>query len=280
MNNFYTKTFIVITTVCGILMTSCTKKEITKDQLTIIDDIVLGQPTDSMYNSYKKLNIPTEIFYTRSSFGDMSDVKSSMITLSYSKVFDLSDYSNSSIKLSHLGILYPIKLTGTDKIIGMNVILVNTSEPFPFNPQGVNYLIGDDKCISQDINELLIDEIIKIYTSKYGEPKSRFKTTYQEAYVFEWNTIKRYNGTKDEGELITWDNGIMTIQFFTGCKSYNSTFMKNPTQYLIHGTIGGDPQLPKIEYDKGIVGCYTFPYIQYYLKDSTINTLGLDKKKI
>lgn len=279
MKNTISKTLTAMA-LTAILISSCKKKEISKEQLTIIDGIVLGQSIDSLYESYKTLNIPTDIFYTRSSFSDISEVKSSMITLSYSKVFDLSDYKNSSIKLSHLGILYPTKLTGTDKIIGMNVLLVSTTEPFNFNPEEVRYVTRDNACIQQEVNELLIDEIIKIYKSKYGEPKSRIKTTYQEAFVFEWDAIKRYNGTKDEGELITWENEIMKINFFTGCKSYSATFMKNPTQYLSHWTIGKDPELPKIEYDKGIVGCYTYPYIQYTLKDSTVNLLGLDKKKI
>ena len=271
---------IFIATMVTAIFTSCSNEKISKEQLTIIDGIVLGQSSDSLVDLFKKLNISHDNFYTRSIFVDINEIESCMLTLPYSEVFDLSDYRNPSIKLSHKGILYPTQLSGTDRIVGMNVILVHTTEPYPFNPAGVNYLIGDEQCIDQEVNELLIDEIIKIYTSKYGEPESRVMTNFQEAFVFEWNAIKRYNGTKDEGELITWANDIMTIKFFTGCKSYNATFRKNPTYYIIHGAIGGERELPIIEYDKGIVGCFTFPYIQYTLKDSIINLLGLDKKRI
>jgi hypothetical protein len=162
----------------------------------------------------------------------------------------------------------------------MVVILAHTTEPSFFKGKRVNSIIGNRKCIEQECNELLINEIIDMYTSKYGTPKVRYKTKFNNVYVIEGTNVKNYQETEDEGELISWENEAMFIDFFTGCPSYRSAFLINPTQYIWHYSFDGTPQLPEVDYSKGQCRSFTYPYISYRLKNETIESLELDKKKI
>lgn len=263
----------------SLILFSCNKK-FTKQNLSIVEGITLGQPMDSLQEFYNKAHIPLEVYFTKSEFTDVSQLKYNVLKLYNTKIFDLSTYRNNSIDLSHIGILYPIRLKGTDNLIQMQVLLAHTTEPSFFNGKRVNSIIGDRNCIEQECNELIINDIIDIYTSKYGTPKVRYKTKNIAVYVIEGNNIKKYEETEEEGELISWENEAMYIDFFTGCPSYRSSFLTNPAQYQWHYSVGGPSKLPEIDYSKGQCKSYTCPYISYRLKNEAIESLELDKKKI
>lgn len=273
---------IVITIFISLLSIGCSKKQIDKKNLTIIDEIVLGQSMDSLISSYSKMQEPQNIFYTKFTFNSISELQYNAISAHFTKVFDLSDYSNNIINLYHIGILYPTVLIGTNNVIQMDVLLVSTGIPFSINPMDVNNAIGNNLCIQQEVNELLISKIIEMYKSKYGEPKTYSNINNYNIYVIENNNIKKYTTGNEEGQLYIWENKFMKITFFTGNKSYYTTFTRNPAQYnyIISFGGGGYKKHPEIDYDHGIVSCYSFPYIEYCIKDTIISELGLKSPKI
>ena len=68
----------------------------------------------------------------------------------------------------------------------------------------------------------------------------------------------------------------MTIEFFKGIKSYETSFDPNTPQYSFEWIVGGEPK--QVIPSSANVYSYSMPYISYQLKDTTVKILGLEKK--
>ncbi|MBP5995248.1 MAG: hypothetical protein KA736_06060 [Crocinitomicaceae bacterium] len=230
------------------------------DQITVAEDVVLGIDIDSLYKFFKKSGVNTQTF----------NKDGENISFYVTDVFDLSSYRNSNIHLNHVGLFYPIKLTGTNRLIGLKVLLASTHES---NLQNSEYL--NNLTIKQEVNEQLLSEIENMYTKKYGKP-SRVKLNYYPVYQIEGNQVKKYEGTPSKCEIVTWQNEYLTIDFHKGFKSYETSFDPSNICYLYTYFYGGDAQ--QINPIGGNIFSYSLPYISYELKDTTVKILGLEKK--
>jgi len=249
-----------------------------KKQLTIIDGIILGQSADSLFASYQALNIAKREFITGDLFSSMSEVNSNIYNQYFTKIFDFTEYKNQATKLSHYGILYPNSLRGTDKIVCMVVILVTATSPSFENDPGIFTQIQNNLCIKQEINELVINEITKLYKTKYGTPR-RDTSENTSVFVLENGKPKVYRAGAP-GELLIWENETMEVHFYTGFKSPDTFFNNNLMVYSPLHVSSDDAREMTFDNSKGFYGCYSYPYIEYVLKNNVVEELNLNKPKI
>jgi hypothetical protein len=254
------------------------ENENSKDQLTIIDGIVLGQSADSLFASYQTLGISKREFITGDLFSSMSEVNSNIYNQYFTKIFDFSEFKNQDTKLSHYGILYPNSLRGTDKIVCMEVILVTATAPSYENNPAIFTEIQNNLCIKQEINELVIREITKLYETKYGTPR-RDTSENTRVFVFENGKPKVYSAGAP-GELLIWENETMEIHFYTGLKSTNTFFNNNLMIYSPLQVSIDDARGMTFDNSKGFYGCYSYPYIEYVLKNNIVEKMNLNDPKI
>ena len=243
----------------------------TEESITITENVVLGSDMDSMYQDFKDRNVNSGTFYTRISFNDYSEANENIIGMYYTDIFNLSNYSNSIINLNHYGFLYPTKLTGTNRLLGMNILLVSTQKQLFTSNVKLNA-----PSVLQEVNELLIKDIENLFNKKYGKPIYRIKRNYYPVFHIEGKQIKEYASAGAEGEIVSWENDFMTIEFFKGIKSYETSFDPNTPQYSFEWIVGGEPK--QVIPSSANVYSYSMPYISYQLKDTTVKILGLEKK--
>lgn len=267
------KTLIPILFFTFCTLFSCTEnvQNISRDSLTITENIVLGSDIDSMYNEMKEKNLIPETFYTKMSFSDYSEVSNYSLGIYYTDIFNLSSYSNPVINLNHYGFLYPIQLTGTNKLLGMNILLVSTQEQLFTSPVKL-----ERPSAIQEVNELLIQDIEVLFTKKYGKPTDRTTSRFYPVYHIEGNQIKEYGSAGAKAEIVSWETDYLTIEFFKGIKSFETEFDPITPQYQFWWTVGGNPKTVKPK--NGNIYSHSMPYISYMLKDTTVKILKLEKK--
>ena len=254
-----------------LLVGSCKddKPTFTKESITITENVVLGSDMDSMYKDLKDRNVNSGTFYTRMSFNDYSEANENITCGYYTDIFNFNKYRNSN--LNHYGFLYPAVLAGTKRLHGMNILLVSTHEQFFTSNVKLNA-----PSVLQEVNELLIKNIENLFNKKYGKPISRTKTNFYPVFRLEGKQIKEYASAGAEGEIVSWENDFMKIEFFKGIKSYVSSFDPNTPQYSFEWIVNGEQK--QVIPSSGNVYSYSMPYISYQLKDTTVKILGLEKK--
>lgn len=270
-NQTYYMRLLLLLTITGSILISCSEEEkpFDKNQIKIIEDIVLGGDADTLFYDLRERGMKSGTFYTKGSLQSYDDANRCRIDFLYTDMFNFSKYRNSNIDLNHYGLLYPITLMGTNNTIGMNVLLVSTHQQHVFSP----IKLGKPSII-QDVNGSLLNEIENLYTQKYGEPRSKSNVIFYPIYNLEGSDIKEYSyAGGDEGELVVWENDYMVVQFYKGYKSYQSSFDYKTPQYTYTWTYGGDPKV--VEVEPGYEQTYSNAYIKYELKDTTVQILGL-----
>jgi hypothetical protein len=267
------KSLIALQVLMLCILISCNdeQKSISKENLTITEDIVLGSDIDSMYKALKEKKILPGFFYTKMSFSDYSETNNYSLGIYYTDIFNLSEYRNSLINLNHYGFLYPIELTGTNKLLGMNILLVSTQEQLFTSPVKLS-----SPSVIQEVNELLLDEIENLFSKKYGKPVNRTTSSFYPVYHIEGNQIKEYGSAGAEAEIVSWETDYLTIDFFKGIKSYETEYDPITPQYQFWWTVGGEPKPVKPKF--GNKFSHSMPYISYMLKDTTVKILKLEKK--
>ncbi len=230
------------------------------EEITVSENIVLGMDIDSMYQFLKESGVNSQTFSSNDE----------LIGFYLTDVFDLNSYRNTNIQLNHFGLIYPTQLIGTNRLLGINILLSSTHQSYFQNNQNSNYLN-----IKQEVNERLLKDIEDLFIKKYGKP-SRIKMKFFPVYQIEGRQVKEYQATPSESEILTWYTEYMTINFHKGFKSYEMSFDPSNICYTYWTTVGGDPS--EIKPGSGNIYSYSLPYINYQLNDTTVKILGLEKK--
>ncbi|MEY5069609.1 MAG: hypothetical protein RLZ47_1471 [Bacteroidota bacterium] len=228
------------------------------------------------------LGIPSQRFTTKiilRSFNELMDA-SNYIYMYHTNVFDFSKYRSSDN--NHLGLLYPITLTGTQNNIGMIVLLGHTTSPLLWGDAENFKSTVKEKFFRQDVNEEIIGEIKDLYTSKYGKPVSEHTSKWNLFYAIDRNVIKQYSDTTRTGTEIKWETEYLNVTLFTGLASYDSHFDTKQNYYseviMSFGNFGGSP--PKADPSRNEMQCYSYAYIKYELNEKAIEKLKLRKENI
>jgi hypothetical protein len=250
------------------------------EDITIIDNIVLGKPSTNFNKQMDSLLLPHQPFMTKTFFYNYDEILDNYnyINMYYSNIFNFSD--ERSDHNEHYGLFYPITLTGTNNNMGLIVLLGHTRKPYLSSDVEKNANLTTEKNIVQDVNENVIDKIEKLYISKYGKPYTDYKSEYNLLYVIENNDIKKYTDTTRVGREIMWKTEYMNISLFTGLDSYDCTYDKEKRYYTETIWTYGKRIVAKKNLAANEMPSYSFAYIKYELNDLAIEKLKLDKKKI
>ena len=254
------KAFLYILTSLIFFYSCQNSPEVPVEQITIAEDIVLGMDIDSMYNFLKANGKKAQNF----------QVSGEVVGFYSSDVFDISDFRNTAVQLNHYGLFYPTLLTGTNRLLGLNVLLVSTH-----NSYNEYNTLSNIPAIKQEVNERLLKEVEDLLNKKYGQP-SKTKTEYCQVYQIQGNQVKEYSQTPSECEILTWENDFLFVEFNKGFKSYETSFDPINICYNYWATIGGDPKEVDPRGDQ--IYSYSLPFIKYELKDTTVKILKLEKK--
>ena len=252
---------------------------ITKENLTIIDNIVLGLPMNKYSKQMDSLIIPHQRFLTKYSLSNFNEIldDNNYINMYYTSLFNLSEYKNSFN--DNFGLLYPLTLNGTQNNIGLVVLLGHTAPPI-LNDDAANYGSSlNTKYFRQDVNNDIIEQIKKLYISKYGKPTDEFTSKYNTFYAIKDNSISQYRDTTRVGCEIKWETEHFKVTFFSGLASYDS-FYSESGYAEITNLLGNSEVLTPSKYFKNWVQCFSFAYIKYELNEKTIKQLKLDNTNL
>lgn len=270
------KTLIIATFFITVI--SC--NEVPKEDITVIDNFVLGQYLPDYGKKMDSLSIPHKRFFNQIAINSFDEIlnQDNYVHMYYSKIFNFSDERNNESE--HLGLLYPLMLNGTQNNIGLVVILGHTGNP-DLSSNLVNYRgTVNEKYFRQDINRNMVDKIINLYTSKYGTPSDTLETKFGNFYVIEKNNILKYSDTTRISKEYIWKTEYLDITFFTGIDSYNSNFDVEHKFYQEVIWSYGKKFPAKNSLSDNEIPCYSFAYIQYELNQKAIEKLKLEKKNI
>lgn len=254
---------------------------IDKKDLEVIEGIQLG----TSYKIYKKqldsLGIKTKSFYTKSMFSDINEIEHNQIQANTSDIFNLSDFRNS--QTNHYSILYPVTLTGTDNVIGLNVIIGHTGSSLLIS-NGVYDLTKEysKNAFNQNISTGLLDQIKNMLTSKYGKPTlDSYKSMYNDFYAVQGKEIKEFIGNENrKGSVTKWETEYFEIELFEGLSSVDAKYSKDGYRMVIQPSGKENNLVTDFDWDKGERPCVTYVYIKYDLKSEVIKKLNLNDKKI
>lgn len=238
----------------GIFFLISCKAQIDKEQLKIIEDISLGKPVKEAI----KLN--RDIFTTETHTVNFKDIQGGQTRGFYTNTFNFSNYRANN---NHLGIVWPTVPNFNENLIGLTILLAHT--------ESLN-----DRKISQELPKDFIDEVVRGYTSKYGQPNIE-QSNFGNYYAFEGASIETWQLFPDDDKvtIYSWETKHYTVKLFFGLYSHRFIFSKS------RGYIPIDESYKHpLTYSQNEIPCYAYPFIQYKLKDETIEALKLNDKKL
>lgn len=275
---------LVLLSVILIGVTSC-DSNISPDKITVIDDLVLGKSKNDFTKQIDSLGFSSTPFYTKNFFYKLSDVidKTNTISQYYTKTFNFPEYQNPPFE--HIGLFRATLAPNSENVVELNIILGHTAKPYFLGEAGL-YLFDklDKKSFSQNVNLKVLDEIEKLYTAKYGKPSQTSRNPSNSFFVIGGNQfVVRNENSPRTGFKLTWETEYMTITFFKGITSVESLYNERYKKYIDKEILFSSVTENETLYPNPIqneIGCNSYPYISYRLKETTITRLKLNKKPI
>lgn len=258
----------------SIIIQSC--HSISKDDVTIIDGVRLGETQQSFYKLCDSIGLMEQIFYTDIIFNDYKLAQKSKIKCYTTNILNFSEYRTP--KTQHYGIYYPITLGGTDYIIGLNVLLIHTGQAVSRTKSGIYNLTEDNNIwgINQDISIGHQMDIERMLSEKYGPPKDTIWSQFTSFYGIEGNQIKNFHSDSLRlGGLYQWRTRYLDVSYFGGIRNPSKTFFTNGSGYNFNFNADFERV---IDYDKGERSCYSYSFISYKLNHEAIKELKLETK--
>lgn len=259
-----------------ILLTSlinCTN--INNEDFRIIDGIKLGTTVDEFNKQCDSLKILHKVLYTRTRFSNLNQLRYNQINNALSEIFNTSQYKSQFT--DHYGLYYPLKQSGTNNIVGLNVLLIHTEDADLISGTSYENITSKTmiKGANQDIPEEQTTTIYNMLVKKYGQPTKTTKSEFTEIYVIEEGVIKTYKpDSSNLGEMYYWETKNLDISYFKGVRSAITSFIVPDNKYMTY--FKADP-FRILDYEKGERYSRSFSYISYNLKDESIKKFGLDK---
>jgi hypothetical protein len=262
------------------IFASC-NKGIPKEKLTVIENITLGESSNSYIKQFDSLQIPHKRFFNKilmMKYNDLLD-GNNYYTSYYTNLFNFSEFRNPKESLEHLGLITPITLEGTQNNLSLVVILCHTVEP---------WLLGDaerlkssvnEKYVRQEVNNEVIDKIKNMYITKYGVPKYIDTSNFNSFWMIVGNTLSRKINNNIPAVTIKWETEYYNITFFTGI---NLNGIYNPEHGYVESTNGFAANIGNESADqlKNELHCSAYAYIYYELNEKAMKELKTDNKKI
>ncbi|WP_297898902.1 hypothetical protein [uncultured Methanobrevibacter sp.] len=274
---------ILIAILVVFTFTGC--KNISKNDLRIIENIHLGGEMKDFDKQLDSLGIKKSTFYKKTFYYDLSFEKDN-IRAYYLDVFDYSEYQNKSIDIHHYAMVVPEE----GKYCKAVTMLLGHKGHAQFMGKIENKffwgsiskstgIYGFNQCIVEDI----VNSIKYMLIEKYGQPNKVDSTNYY-TYVITADNISyvRIPSTYKTGILYEWNTKSLNIKFFTGIIS--KTYSFDPLKrYNIELLIDEDKEnydSLKEKLKRGNKMVYMYPYLRYEINDKTIKKLKLSNNTL
>jgi hypothetical protein len=241
----------------------------TKQDLKVIDNLLLGLKVNDFYKACDSIGLENKLFVTRTVIKENDTIRNFALRYYCTDKFNLTEYHKRG--QDHLGLFYLTTLAGTDNIFKLNVLLIHTEPPIfasSFLPESYKDSMA---VLSQDVNELLIEEIKNLFLQKYETPKQTITGNNVPIKVIIKNEVIDFmQGPTDDGIMYVWETQALIIKYFTGIKNPKNWYSKENRDYWK----GYDP-ITKLS--EGDFHCRFGAYISYEVKDEALKKLNLDK---
>lgn len=269
---------IIVISILSILIIICTScNKIDEKEITIIDDIVLGKPSNTFYNYLDSIGIPSKAFFTRPFFtSDEKNILENRIKLYYTNQFNFTQYKND--KSDHFGFYYQI-LDNNNNNVGLIVMIGSVMPTVIINSQGDNISFIDDNVtrggINQSVCVFLLDDILYKLESKYGKG-TKIEKESNPLYLIKGSNVETYQTGIDslstENVRYDWKTQYINISFCYGIPDPNTWFIPETNIYY----------WGKFNYMTGThpMKCNYGASITYQLNNKAMKELGFDKNKI
>ena len=271
---------IIYTLFLVTILASC-NNGIPKDKLTVIENITLGQPSNSYVKQFDSLLIPHTRFFNEiliRNFNSLLD-NSSYYYSYYTTMFNFSEYRIPKNSVEHLGLITAVTLEGTQNNFALIISLCHTVDPW-FMGDAASYKSStNEKFVRQEVNDSVIEKVKRLYISKYGTPKSIDTSNFNTFWRIDGNTLSKENDDSHVGITYQWETEYYTVKFFTGM-DFNGIYV--PGDGYVESTNGYASNLGNERADplKNQMNCKAYAYIYYELNTKAMNELKTDNKKL
>lgn len=260
---------ILYITLINIALFSCETKS-SKEKLTIIDNIVLGESKEEFQKTLKSLNVPNKNFYTSWILFRPDDTIIQKINFHYTNQFNFDEYIDKENTIEHIGVFVP-EFLNNKNLTSFTILLGHTNKAITPN----DTLNKKSRYIQlrQDVAKVIIKKIEDLFTLRYGKPETQIDTSrFVDYYLLFENSIQKNSMESSYHYTLKWETEYYTVTFFSGTdlnayyipgKGYSQSsnrLYSNLSQEALFGN-----QQP----------CLSVPYIKYELNTKGFELLGL-----
>jgi hypothetical protein len=197
----------------------------------------------------------------------------------YTNLFNFTEFKNQKKSIEHLGLITPVTLEGTQNNFALIVLLCHTVQPWLWQDAGRFKSSVSEKYVRQQVNNSIIDEIKKMYITKYGEPSSIDTSNFNSFYLIDGNTLSKRSDNSNPSVAIKWETEYFTITFFTGIELngiYNPIDGYVESTNRIQANIGNERADPL----KNELPCKDFAYVYYELNEKAMKELKTQNRNL
>lgn len=254
---------------------------IDKAQISVIEDIQLGKSYNDFPKQLDSLGLKSKTFFTQTFFTEINAVRESKINLYYSDIFNFNQFRNKNSDIYAL--IYPTTLTGTNNVIGLNILLGHTFAPSLIT-DGQIYNLEKEyniKSFNQNVPVNLLNSIEKLLNTKYGAPTLKnYKSEYNDVIIIEGSEIKSYIGDKKSQSSVTkWETEYLEIELYSGVPSNSVKLTKDGYEYTFQPSSKAQDPV-EINFEANEQQCNRYAFIKYSLKSAAIKKLNINQKKV
>ncbi len=253
-----------------ILINGCTNNNIKK--YDVIENIKLGTTNREYQKQLDSLEIKRIPFFSKQILKNLNELRNFQYSAYVTEIFR---FEGESSKQRHYGILNPVFLEGTNRIIGLDVIIGHIEDAVFFEDNKITNLTLEygKSFFNQNISNVVLNKIRDMYTTKYGKPLSNLKYEQNNYYIIEGKEMKEFVDNKNKkAQKLKWETEFLTIELFEGFPSTTSVF--NNGRYFTK------TQSNKSNSENYLETCVSYTCIKYRLKYNEIVKLKKISNKI
>lgn len=256
-------------------------KGIPKEKLMVIENIPLGRPINTYNKQFDSLGIPHKRFFNRILMMKYDDLlnNNNYYSSYYTNMFNFSEYRNSKNSIEHLGLITPVSLEGTQNNFALLINICHTVEPWLWQDAERLKSSVDEKYVRQEVNDVIIEKIKKMYITKYGEPISIDTSTFNTFWTIDGNSIKKNNDNSTPAVTFKWKTEYYNIKFFSGF-DLNGIYSAENGYVESTNPIVANMGEERADPSKNQINCKAFAYIYYELNEKAMKELKIDTKKL
>lgn len=239
------------------------------EKLIIIDGIVLGETKEMYTKRLQEFQIPNRDFYSLCSLLDSDDKneKENKMNFYYTNLFNYTEFSIPAKKIEHPSLLLPDFLNNKN-LTSLTILLGHTN--LVFNPK------NNEIHFRQDIVLDILEKIIELYRSKYGDPMILISKTVEPPHLSRGTISKEKFFSSDYTSYI-WKTDLFDITIFTGVDLsayYFPKYSYSASTNMLYSNLFG----AEVFEDTRLKNCSSLSYIKYELNKKGLEMIFNNSK--